>query len=117
MAGAHNRDPGGTTATTWLAATGAENGRRCATAALGLPPAQDALFITCISLAGLRTPNAGNGEPAAPLVACGRPTPPAAPPSSQRFMSAVSTRRIGEVTSQVLEYLSGGEDVSRRLEV
>jgi hypothetical protein len=32
-------------------------------------------------------------------------------------MSAVSTRRIGEVTSQVLEYLSGGEDVSRRLEV
>jgi hypothetical protein len=58
IAGAHSRDPGGAAATTWLAASGAENGRRCATAALGLPPAQDALFITCISLAGLRMPNA-----------------------------------------------------------
>ena len=58
IAGAHSGDPGGAAATTWLAASGAENARHPAIAALGLPPAQDALFITCISLAGLRMPDA-----------------------------------------------------------
>jgi hypothetical protein len=57
IAGAHSRDPGGAAARTWLAASGAEYARCCATAAQGLPPAQGALFITCISFAGLRMPN------------------------------------------------------------